>query len=182
MSGAGLGWGAPYGVATQIAFVVEDLQAAIAHYVRDCGAGPFFVLPHFLMPGQTYRGAPSTADVTIAMGFAGNTWFELIQPLDDNPSVYRETIEARGYGFHHFGIAYEDVEAELPRYRAEGWREAFRAGVPTGGEVVYLEGGDDEAPGFLELLPATPGMDATFTRFWQAAQEWDGTDPVRSFA
>lgn len=181
-----LGWRAHCGTATQIAYVVEDLRASIDHFVRDMGVGPFFVLPHFLQPGQVYRGQPSTADVTIAMGFVGNTWFELIQPLDDNPSVYRETIIARGYGFHHFGIAWRDVEAELPRYLAEGWREAFRAAVPTGGEVVYLEGAPNTdtaaAPGFLELLPATPGMDATFTGFWRAAQNWDGSDPMRPFA
>lgn len=177
-----LGWGAPCGTATQIAYVVEDLRASIDHFVRDCGAGPFFVLPNFLQPGQLYRGVPSTADVTIAMGFAGNTWFELIQPLDGEPSVYRETIEQRGHGFHHFGVAFRDVEAELPCYRANGWSEAFRASVPTGGEVVYLEGGSPAAPGFLELLPATPGMDAAFTGFWRAAQGWDGTDPIRPFA
>lgn len=177
-----LGWGAPCGVATQIAYVVEDLRASIEHFVRDMGAGPFFVLPHFLQPGQLYRGAASTADVTIAMGFAGNTWFELIQPLDDNPSVYRETIMGRGFGFHHFGVAYRDVEAELASYLTNGWREASRAAVPTGGEVVYLEGGSPSAPGFLELLPATPGMDATFTGFWRAAQDWDGSNPIRPFA
>lgn len=176
-----LGWGQALGAAAQIAYVVEDLEAAIAHFVRDTGAGPFFVLPHFLAPGQVYRGTPSTADVTLAMGFAGQTWFELIQPLDDEPSVYRETIAARGHGFHHFGIAFRDVEAALPRYRADGWREAFRASVPTGGEVVYLENPAAPAPGFLELLPATPGMDETFTRFWKAAQDWDGKDPIRSF-
>lgn len=177
-----LGWGALCGTATQIAYVVEDLHASIGHFVRDCGAGPFFVLPHFLQPGQLYRGRPSTADVAIAMGFAGASWFELIQPLDENHSVYQETIIARGYGFHHFGVAHRDVEAELPHYFANGWREAFRAAVPTGGEAVYLEGGNPAAPGFLELLPATPGMDATFTGFWRAAQGWDGTDPIRPFA
>lgn len=177
-----LGWGQRCGAAAQIAYVVENLEQAIDHFVRDVGAGPFFVLPHFRQPGQTYRGEPSTADVTLAMGFAGQTWFELIQPLDDAPSVYRETIEARGYGFHHFGIAYRDVEAELPRYLAQGWSEAFRAGVPTGGEVVYLDQGSAAAPGFLELLPATPGMDQTFTRFWKAAQDWDGKEPIRPFA
>ncbi len=113
----------------------------------------------------------------------GHQPFGLAQvPLDDEPSVYRETIVARGFGFHHFGVAHRDVEAELLRYLASGWREAFRAAVPTGGEVVYLEGGSSAAPGFLELLPATPGMDAAFTGFWRAAQGWDGTDPVRPFA
>lgn len=100
-----LGFGQPFGGVMQTAFVVEDVRASIAHFQRDCGAGPFFLLDHFLGADQFYRGAVSTADVTIAMGFAGHMQIELIQPLDGNPSVYRETIGQRGYGFHHFGIA-----------------------------------------------------------------------------
>ena len=92
MSGQ-LGFGQPMGGVAQTAFIVPDLEAAIAHWARDMKAGPFFVLPHLLTPGQTYRGSESTADVTLAMGFAGHMMIELIQPLDDNPSVYRETIE-----------------------------------------------------------------------------------------
>ena len=107
-----LGYGQPMGGIAQTAFVVEDLQAAISHWVTNCNAGPFFVLPHFLVPGQTYRGEESRADITIAMGFAGHMLIELIQPLDSEPSVYRETIELRGYGFHHLGIACADVDAD----------------------------------------------------------------------
>lgn len=178
---ARLGFGQPFGGIMQTAFVVEDIQASIAHFIRDCSAGPFFLLDHFLAPDQVYRGEQSRADVTIAMGFAGHMQIELIQPLDDNPSVYRETIVQRGYGFHHFGIACADVDAALPGYLANGYELAFRAEVPTGGAVAYLEGGHAAAPGFLELIPATPGMDEHFTRFWKASLDWDGTDPVRSF-
>ncbi|MFN3554189.1 MAG: VOC family protein [Novosphingobium meiothermophilum] len=176
-----LGFGQPMGGIIQTAFVVEDVHASIAHFQRDCGAGPFFLLDHFLGPDQFYRGAPSTADVAIAMGFAGHMQIELIQPLDENPSVYRETIEQRGYGFHHFGIACADVDDALAAYEARGYALAFKAAVPTGGSVAYLEGGSAAAPGFVELIPATPGMDAHFTSMWQAAQGWDGTDPVRPF-
>lgn len=177
-----LGFGQRIGGVVQTAFVVADIRAAIAWYQRECGAGPFFLLDHFLGEGQVYRGAPATADVAIAMGFAGHMQIELIQPLDEEPSVYRETIEARGYGFHHFGIAFTDVEAALPGYLERGHTLAFRAPVPTGGSVAYLESADPAAPGFLELIPATEGMDALFTAQWQAAQDWDGkTDPVRPF-
>jgi len=177
-----LGFGQPFGGIMQTAFVVEDIHASMAHFQRDCGAGPFFVLDHFLGEGQIYRGSKSTTDVTIAMGFAGHMQIELIQPLDNNPSVYRETIEQRGYGFHHFGIACADVDADLLDYEARGYALAFRAAVPTGGSVAYLEGGDGAAPGFLELIPATPGMDEHFTRMWRAARDWDGSEPVRAFA
>ena len=176
-----LGYGQPMGGVAQTAFVVTHLQDAIGRWVADMRAGPFFVLKHFLAPGQTYRGEESLADITLAMGFAGHMLIELIQPLDDNPSVYRETIELRGYGFHHLGMACADVDATSREYQARGYREAFRAAVPTGGEVVYLDDGTGAQLGFLELLPVTPGMDATFTRFWEASHGWDGSDPVRSF-
>ena len=178
---AELGYGQPMGGIAQTAFIVPDLHEAIARWVADMRAGPFFVLPHFLVPGQTYRGEESRADITIARGFAGHMLIELIQPLDDEPSVYKETIELRGYGFHHLGIACADVDADSLAYQARGYTEAFRAAVPTGGEVVYLDNGTGPQLGFLELLPVTPGMDATFTRFWEASRDWDGADPVRSF-
>jgi len=176
-----LDYGQPLGGIAQTAFVVEDLPTAIDHWVKNTGAGPFFVLDRFLVPGQTYRGEESTADITIAMGFAGHMLIELIQPLDNNPSVYRETIAHRGYGFHHFGLASADVDADSLAYQARGYHEAFRAAVPTGGEVVYLDNGSGVQWGFLELLPVTPGMDETFTRFWKASLDWDGSNPVRSF-
>jgi len=176
-----LGYGQPLGGVGQTAFIVPDLQEAIHHWAANMGAGPFFVLPNLLAPGQTYRGAPSTADVTLAMGFSGHMQIELIQPLDQDPSVYRETIEKRGFGYHHMGIAFEDVEAASRDYQARGYHEAYRAAVPTGGEVVYLDNGTGADIGFIELLPVTPGMDETFTRFWEASRDWDGRDPIRPF-
>ena len=175
-----LGFGQPIGGVVQTAFVVEDIRASIAHFASDCGAGPFFLLDHFLGPDQVFRGQPATADVAIAMGFAGHMQIELIQPLDDEPSVYKEMIARRGYGFHHFGIAVEDVDAALPAWLARGYELAFRAPVPTGGAVAYLDGGD-AAPGFTELIPVTEGMNTVFTAQWRASQDWDGRDPVRPF-
>lgn len=181
--GKTLGWGQRLGTVAQLAYVVEDLEAAIDHFIRDLGAGPFFVIDHFLQPGrQTYRGKVSTSDQRIAMGFSGQTWFELIQPLDREPSIYHEVIARRGYGLHHHGVAFEDVEAARAGYVGRGWRECFRSPVPTGGDVIFLESGHPHAPAFIELLPTTPGMDAHFTSFWRAAQDWDGKDPIRPFA
>jgi hypothetical protein len=176
-----LGYGQPIGGIAQTAFIVSNLHEAIGRWVADMRAGPFFVLPHFLVPRQTYRGEESRADITIGMGFAGHMLIELIQPLDEEPSVYQETMSLRGYGFHHLGLACADVDAASEAYQARGYHEAFRAAVPTGGEVVYLDNGTGAQLGFLELLPVTPGMDATFTRFWEASRDWDGSDPVRPF-
>ncbi|MBT0670945.1 VOC family protein [Novosphingobium profundi] len=176
-----LGYGQPVGGVVQTAFVVEDLAAAIERQIADCGAGPFFRLDHFLRPGQVYRGAPSRADIALAMGFAGHMLIELIQPLDEHPSVYREAIARRGYGFHHFGVGARDVDEAARAYRARGFVEAFRAEVPTGGEVIYLDGGNGAQDGFIELIPVSAGMDAHFTAMWRASLDWDGRDQVRPF-
>jgi len=178
--GTALGFGGRVGGVIQMAYAVTDIRREIDWWVNDAKVGPWFLLDHFWASDQVYRGAPAKADVTIAMSFAGNQCIELIQPLDDHPSVYAEIIARRGSGFHHVGLAVGDVEAEIPKYEARGYKVAFRANVPTGGAVAYLDDGTNE-PGFLELIPATAGMDAAFTRFWQAAQDWDGTDPIRPF-
>ncbi len=168
------------GQVIQMAYVVEDIEAAIDWWVRDAKTGPWFLLDHFWAADQEYRGAPSRADVAIAMAFAGHMNIELIQPLDDHPSVYRDIAQARGFGFHHVGVAVANVEAEIQEYAARGYAPAFRADVPSGGRVAYLDNGIN-APGMVELIPATPGMDALFTGFWQASVDWDGKDPVRPF-
>jgi Glyoxalase/Bleomycin resistance protein/Dioxygenase superfamily len=175
-----LGFGQQIGGIIQTAYVVEDIHASIEWWINDAKTGPWFLLESFWADDQVYRGAPSKADVAIAMGFAGSMCIELIQPKDNHSSVYRETVEARGYGFHHIGIGVADVDAELPAYEAKGYTLAFRANVPTGGAVAYLDGGAAN-PGFLELIPATPGMDDVFTKFWRASLDWDGRDPIRPF-
>ncbi len=178
--GRRLGFGQTVGGIVQMAYVVDDIEAAIDGWVRDARTGPWFLLESFIGPDHVYRGAPSTADVRIAMAFAGHMQIELIQPVDRAPSVYRETIERRGHGFHHIGIACEDVAAETTAYLSRGYRLAFSAGVPTGGHVAYLDGGPG-LPHFIELIPATDGMDSVFTAFWRSAIDWDGRDPIRPF-
>jgi hypothetical protein len=174
------GFGQRAGQVIQTAYVVPDIRAAIAWWTRDARVGPWFLLESFNDPNGQYRGAPSTADISLAMAFAGHMMIELIQPRDDRPSVYRETIDHRGFGFHHIGIAFEDVEAAREDYLRRGYEVAFSTPVPSGGNVYYMAG-TDPAPGFVELIPATPGMDELFTRYWRASVDWDGRDPIRPF-
>jgi hypothetical protein len=114
------------------------------------------------------------------MAFAGHMQIELIQPKDNHPSVYKEIVDKRGYGFHHVGVAVEDAEVESAAYERRGYQVAFRAPVPSGGAVYYMDDGRNE-PGFVELIPATAGMDDMFTRYWRASVDWKGENPIRPF-
>lgn len=174
-------FGQPRGGIFQMAYVVQDLDAAIAYWIRDLKVGPWFRLDRFDGgPDAAHRGGGYTATVDLAMAFAGHMQIELIQPNDEEPSVYREMIDATGYGFHHFGVASDDVEADIAELEAKGYELAFKASVPTGGHVAYMDAGAGQ-PGFLELCAATPAFEELFGRFHQASIGWDGSDPVRPF-
>lgn len=176
---AEFGFGQKTGQIVQMAYVVEDIRAAMNWWMMDAKTGPWFLLDSFTGPDQIYRGEQSQSDVAIAMSFAGHMNIELIQPKDKHPSVYKETVDARGYGFHHMGIAVDDTLAESQAYQARGFMEAFSADVGSG-RVRYMDDGNT-IPGFIELIPANNVMDAMFTEMYMAALRWDGEDPVRPF-
>ena len=146
-----VGFGQPDDGIIQMAYVVPDVRAAMSAWVEKVKVGPWFLLEHFTGNDPKYRGRDSTADVAIAMSFAGHMNIELIQPNNEAPSVYREWIERRGYGFHHWGRATWQFDQDVERYRAAGHELVFLAGVPTGGRVAYMDTTAD-LPGYVELI------------------------------
>ncbi|MGA9884360.1 MAG: VOC family protein [Candidatus Acidiferrales bacterium] len=173
-------FGQPQDGVIQICYVVKDIQQSMREWIDKLRVGPWFLLPHFTGVDALYRGKPSTADVSIAMSFAGHMWIELIQPLDDAPSVYREIIDRRGYGFHHWGVGTANFDSDVKRYEASGCELAFFARVPSGGRVAYMDT-TATLSGMTELIELGASFDAIFSRMYRATIGWDGSDPIRSF-
>jgi hypothetical protein len=174
-----LGFGQPSNAIIQFAYVVPDLTAAMTRWAVDTRVGPWFVIKRFGGVNPIYRGTPATALCDIALGFAGHMQIELICPNDEHPSVYKEHIERRGYGFHHFGVASTNMEEDINRLTATGYELAFTASVPTGSQVAYFDTGG-ALPGMIELIEVDAGLNSMFTAIYQASLGWDGTDPVRT--
>jgi hypothetical protein len=175
-----VGFGQPDDGVIQMAYVVADLGAAMEQWTRSLRVGPWFVLERFTGVDPVYRGQPSRAEIALAMSFAGHMNIELIQPQNAAPSVYREVIERRGYGFHHWGVATWDFDAAVARYERAGHALTFQLAVPSGGRVGYM---DTTAvlPGYTELIELGGAFEDVFGRFYRASLGWDGKDPVRSF-
>jgi Glyoxalase/Bleomycin resistance protein/Dioxygenase superfamily len=176
-----LNFGQPDDGVVQMAYVVEDIQRAMRQWAEQLKVGPWFLLEHFTGVDPLYRGKPSEADVAIAMGFAGHMMIELIQPNNDAPSVYREVIDQRGYGFHHWGIASKDFDRDVTAYKQRGAELAFFARVPSGGRIAYMDT-TAQLPGMVELIELGADFEPMFTGFYRASLGWDGKHPVRRFA
>lgn len=175
-----VGFGQPDSGIIQTSYVVADINRAIEQWISRLHVGPWFLLDKFTGNDPVYRGQPSGAEIAIAMSFAGHMNIELIQPLNDAPSVYREVIDRRGYGFHHWGIASWHFDRDVEYYRSRGHELAFLAGVPSGGRVGYMDT-TDVLPGFTELIELGGAFEEVFGRFYRASIDWDGRDPLRPF-
>jgi hypothetical protein len=177
-----MGYGRPTKTVMQTAFVVKDLAQTLDYYIRTLNVGPFFTLPNRVAAGRMYRGVESLTETSLAMGFAGDMLIELIEQHDEVPSLFKECVDNEGYGFHHYGVVHEDMNVALPAYYGEGYELVGSTPVPTGGEVLFLQSPDPVHRGYLELIPWSQSMDDMFTRYWQAARDWDGMEPIRPFS
>lgn len=163
----------------QLCWVVPDLDAAIEGWLRSSGAGPFFVFGEVHFTESNYRGTPmDIAPHRAAIGQHGDTQIELIQPIGDHPGIWRDIVPHGKAGFHHVGLYCQDYESDREALLASGAEMAFE-GLMMGAKTCYV----DTTPtlGFMtELITANPIAEQVFGAIRQAAETWDGSDPVRS--
>ena len=167
------------GQVAQLGFVVDDITAAMDHWVRALDVGPFFYLPDPPVRDLRHRGAPTAARMAVALSYSGPMQVELIQPLDDEPSPYREFRMAHGSGLHHVARFTTDFDTALAAAEARGHRRVFEGrGMTETQRFCYFEPDTDGGP-MSELVEAT-GFQAFFDLVRDEAATWDGSEPVRT--
>lgn len=163
----------------QIAYSVADIEAEMRRYSELLHVGPWFLIGPFVPPKGRYRGAATKAHFSLALAYSGEIQVELIQQHDEEPSVFRETLKARGaHGFHHWGIGARDFEKTAAHYRSLGYAEAFTDTAPQlECRVIYFDTGRD-LPGMLEVIEINAATEQAFHGMYQAAREWNGKDHI----
>lgn len=167
----------------QVAWVVDDLDAAVEHWRAATGAGPFFVGRHIgaMVTDIEYRGAPADIDMSAAVAQAGSVVIELIQQHGSAPSPYREVFAEGEGGLHHMQAFVDDVEVATRAYRDLGFDVVMTGRLAGVSPVAYVD--TRSTIGCMtELMehrgPATPMYDAIAA----ATAGWDGSDPVRDLS
>ncbi len=166
-----------HGVLKQIAYVVDDLDVAIAHWVEIARVGPFFRIDDVAIEDLRYRGAPAQAGLSIAVGNSGGIQIELIQLRDGAPSVYRELPQ----GVHHLALLARDFETDSDRLERLGHPLAWSLAIPGICRVRYHDTVRTFGH-FLELWESTESMRGFLEIVETAARDWDGRDPIRRLA
>lgn len=168
-----------WGPIRQIAYVVDDVDAAIARWTALHGVGPWTVFRNAAMQGR-YRGQDTAVKLHVGLSYQGEVQIELIQPVSRSPSPYQFADGRPRSGMHHIAWHAAELERSAAEARGRGLAPVFEAGNGVV-RVVYFE--DPAAPGPLyELIEAVPAVLEGFASGLQATRDWDGrSTPVTVF-
>jgi len=167
-----------FGPVMQLGFVVPDLEAAIVHWSSRVGVGPFFVMQHIKWGELLFRGQPSDVDMSVAVAQWGEVQVELIQQWNESPSIYTEFPLRRQGGLQHLGVMTDSVPEHLSRLKARGIEPVQWGATSNGVRFAYVDS-DFHPGGMIELIESGRAINGFFKMVREAAQGWDGSDPVR---
>jgi hypothetical protein len=153
------------------------MEQALDYWIDVMKAGPFYLFEHAEMENQRYRGAASNADVSLAVGNSGDVQLELIYCENDEPSVYKEFLDAGRSGVHHLGLMPENYAETYAQYTSLGFDAAFECSI-GGTNLVYFDT-VDALGHFTELWENSKAFLDFMAQVKAAAQGWQGEDPIR---
>ncbi|MDX1581142.1 MAG: VOC family protein [Alphaproteobacteria bacterium] len=167
-------------VLTQVAFVVEDIESTIHHWIDVMGIGPWQWMENIPLREVTYRGQPAELELSAAVAFSGSVQIELITQHNDGPSAYRDVVRDGSNGFHHICVFPKDYDAEVARYEKMGC-EMATGGVVDASDLrfCYMDA-RDKLNCMVEIVDNPAGHLVVWADLIKATEEWDGkTDPIR---
>jgi Glyoxalase/Bleomycin resistance protein/Dioxygenase superfamily len=167
-----------FGPIVQNAFVVRDLEAAVAHWSGKLGIGPFYAIEHIAFGPAFFCGKPLSLDMSVAIAQWGEIQIELIVQHDAAESIYTEFAARHGEGLQHVGVMTPSLDEHLERLRPFGIEPVQWGATAAGMRFAYLD--TDAHPGaMIELIETGPAVEAFFAMVRSGAARWDGTRPLR---
>lgn len=100
-----------FGAIRQNGYVVRNLDAEVNHWAEDLGIGPWFTFSDVPLENFRYFGQPGNPHIAVALANSGDLQIELIQPLDDEPSLYQDFLAAGREGLQHFAYWTTEYQA-----------------------------------------------------------------------
>lgn len=162
----------------QLGYIVPDLDAALEHWTRKLGAGPFFVIDNVEFKEQFFRGQAVDVKTRMALGYWGDLQIEFVEQTNEAPSPYREFLAARLSGMHHLGVICESLDSTLAELEQRGLKRLYWGEATTGVRFAYVDS-DLHPGGMIELIESSPTVLGLFGAVREAARNWDGSDPIR---
>lgn len=142
---------------TQLGILTPDIRASKAAWETFLGLPSQPVTESFgyEVTHASYQGRPLNGRIyQVCFRFA-NIELELIQPIDNTPSYWKDCLDKNGPGIHHISFAVKDIQESVSQCEALGLslkqNGSWPAGDYPGGSYAYLDAMDSMHV-VLELL------------------------------
>lgn len=168
-----------FGSITQNGYVVKDIRAAMDHWIKVLGVGPWFYIDRVKTDYFRHRGVESPVEMSIALANSGDLQIELIQQRNDAPSMYKEFLESGREGLQHVAYWTKDFQAVYDRALSLGYNVGHEGqiGGPQG-RFAYFD--TELHPGTVVEISDISGNKGKFFEYIRRLSlDWDGTDPIR---
>ena len=165
------------GPPVQIAYAVSDIFRGVDKWIKDFGAGPFFIAEHIPIKNVIYRGHPSELDITVAYGQWGEIMIELVQDNGEGPSIIRDLYPPQKSGLHHLAYFVNDMDLVSAKLVEEGYVLAMSG--QAGENRFQFFDAISEMGHFLEIYEPIESLKNLYERVRSASINWDGSDPLR---
>lgn len=164
----------------QLAYKVNDLEAAARAHHRAFGSGPFFVAGHVALASSQHRGVERPFDHSSAYGQWGGVMVELVVQHNADDSALHEMFPhgSGREGLHHAALFVDDLEGAIARFEAEGARLA-QLSVTAGGTAFAFVDTRASLGHMLELYEPTLQLTGFYDFVAAAADGWDGRNLLR---
>jgi hypothetical protein len=163
------------GAVYQMAFLVEDIEAAALDWQRRRG-GPFYRFDDFEFTAMLYPAGSRSPKLSILLGYSGDTMIELIQVSEDPTGLFSALTAPAA---HHVALLVEDIDSYLD---AHGCRDqlAMHGLFPTGTPIAMLDTRADT--GLLtELVTLDDSVRAMIKQMREESRTFTGEQLLRSF-
>jgi hypothetical protein len=167
-----------FGSINQIGYVVRDIHASMDRWVQH-GVGPWFNIENVVTDYFRYRGEDSAMTMSVALANSGDLQLELIQPINDAPSMYRDFLESGREGAQHIAYWTTDYQGLYDRALGAGYTVGQEGCI--GGEqgrFAYLDTEFDQGT-VIEISDISGPKGQMFAYVRDVAANWDGSDPIR---
>lgn len=130
----------------QIGIMTKDIRTASARFAEIFGMDnkePSIGAPYEIS-GTNYKGKRCDGNFLQTTFACKNTEIEFLQPVGDEPSYWKDSMEAYGEGLNHIALKVTDMEACIKVLEEKGF-ECLQTGSwpgsssPVGGKYAYID-------------------------------------------
>jgi methylmalonyl-CoA/ethylmalonyl-CoA epimerase len=173
--------GKGFGQIVQVAYLVEDIDVAMEHWLESAGLGPWTCFRNIEL-ATNFEGRDFTMHIHEALAYMGELQIQLVQSLDSPETVtpYQDFIAAGRWGVHHMAFFAEDIDGAVAQAKAQGFGRL--CAMRDKGDYRYYYCQSNAMPDvWIEFLESYPDLHTIFKDGIAAAADWDGSDPIRNF-